>query len=112
MDPAYLHVKKTTDLVVPGPAESWVFVDEHPDSINDAGLFSPYITEWVDLPASYHGGACGFAFADGHSEVHKWRSGSTLVPVKLVDLGHTPVKANDPDVQWMRYHTPRIPGKS
>jgi len=112
MDPAYLHVKKTSDLVVPGPAESWVFVDEHPDSINDAGLFSPYITEWVDLPASYHGGACGFAFADGHSEIHKWRSGTTLVPVRLIDLGHIPVKANDPDIQWMRYHTPRKPGQS
>jgi prepilin-type N-terminal cleavage/methylation domain-containing protein/prepilin-type processing-associated H-X9-DG protein len=107
MDGVFVHVKKTSDLVIPGPAESWVYVDEHPDSINDAGLFAPYINEWVDLPASYHGGSCGFAFADGHSEIHKWREANTRQPVKLIDLSRISVKANDPDVQWIRYRTPR-----
>ena len=107
MDSAYLHVKKTSDLRIPGPADSWVFVDEHPDSINDAGLFSPYQSEWIDLPASYHCGSCGFAFADGHSEIHRWKVATTLEPVRLVDLGHIAVRANDPDIEWMRYHTPR-----
>ena len=107
MDSAYLHVKKTSDLRIPGPADSWVFVDEHPDSINDAGLFSPYLSEWIDLPASYHCGSCGFAFADGHSEIHKWKVATTAQPIRLIDLGHIPVTANDPDIQWMRYHTPR-----
>jgi prepilin-type N-terminal cleavage/methylation domain-containing protein/prepilin-type processing-associated H-X9-DG protein len=107
MDSAFVHVKKTSDLRLPGPAETWVYVDEHPDSINDAGLFAPYLAEWVDLPASYHGGACGFAFADGHSEIHKWRVDTTKQPVKLIDLSRISVKANDPDVQWIRYRTPR-----
>jgi len=107
MDGVFFHVKKTSDLVIPGPAESWVYVDEHPDSINDAGLFAPYINEWVDLPASYHGGSCGFAFSDGHSEIHKWREANTRQPVKLIDLSRIPVRANDPDVQWIRYRTPR-----
>jgi len=107
MDSAFVHVKKTSDLRLPGPSETWVYVDEHPDSINDAGLFAPYLAEWVDLPASYHAGACGFAFADGHSEIHKWRVDSTKQPVRLIDLSRIPVKPNDPDVQWIRYRTPR-----
>ena len=107
MDSVFLHVRKTSELRLPGPADTWVYVDEHPDSINDAGLFSPYSTEWVDLPASYHNGACGFAFADGHSEIHKWTVASTRQPVKLVDLTRIPVRAGDPDVRWMRYRTPR-----
>jgi len=107
MDTAFVHVKKTSDLRIPGPAETWVYVDEHPDSINDAGLFSPYIGEWVDLPASYHSGACGFAFADGHSEIHKWKVASTKQPIRLIDLSRIPAAANDPDVQWIRYRTPR-----
>jgi prepilin-type N-terminal cleavage/methylation domain-containing protein/prepilin-type processing-associated H-X9-DG protein len=107
MDAAFLHVKKTSDLRIPGPAESWVYVDEHPDSINDAGLFAPYINEWVDLPASYHGGACGVAFADGHSEIHKWKQSTTLMPVRLLDISRVGVRPNDPDVQWFRYRTPR-----
>jgi len=63
---------------VQNPANEWVFIDEQPDSINDgyflndpAGLGSGH---WVDFPASYHCGACGISFADGHSVIHKWRS--------------------------------------
>ena len=71
-------------------SDTFVIVDEHPDSINDGWLqTSPYpdITQWSpeqwnDLPASYHDGACGIAFADGHSEIHMWRSHTcTILPV-------------------------------
>jgi prepilin-type processing-associated H-X9-DG protein len=56
-----------------GPTDTWVFVDEHPDSMNDAGFFNPQSkTAPVDVPASYHNGAGGFAMADGHAEIHKW----------------------------------------
>jgi len=107
LDGIYLHAKKTSDLNIPGPTETWVFVDEHPDSINDAGFFSPYANEWVDMPASYHNGAGGFAFADGHSEIHKWISGTTKPPVRLVDMSRTAYRPNDPDAKWIRYRTPR-----
>ena len=67
---------------VPRPAKTWLFLDEHPDSIND-GFFinNPAILHWQDIPASYHCGACGFSFADGHSEIKKWRSGTSIYPV-------------------------------
>jgi prepilin-type N-terminal cleavage/methylation domain-containing protein/prepilin-type processing-associated H-X9-DG protein len=60
---------------VPRPAKTWLMLDEHPDSIND-GYFinNPTTPHWQDLPACYHNGACGFSFADGHSEIHKWLS--------------------------------------
>jgi prepilin-type N-terminal cleavage/methylation domain-containing protein/prepilin-type processing-associated H-X9-DG protein len=65
---------KTTDFKI--ASKTWVFSDEHPDSINDGIQYTPTSdgedSEWGDLPASYHVGACGFAFADGHSEIHKW----------------------------------------
>ncbi len=34
------------------------------------------VGEFIDLPASYHNGACGISFADGHAEVHKWLGGA------------------------------------
>jgi prepilin-type N-terminal cleavage/methylation domain-containing protein/prepilin-type processing-associated H-X9-DG protein len=78
---AYRQFLKQTD--VRSPAMTWVTVDEQADSINDAffvvGLNPQY---WGDLPASYHNGACGFSFADGHAEVHKWRSSTSIYPVK------------------------------
>jgi prepilin-type processing-associated H-X9-DG protein len=53
-------------------------LDEHPDSINDGYfLINPGASQWGDLPASYHNGAAGFSFADGHSEIHRWLYPST-----------------------------------
>ena len=62
----------------PRPAKTWLTLDEQPDSIND-GYFinNPDAGWWQDVPASYHGGACGFSFADGHSEIRKWKSGTS-----------------------------------
>jgi prepilin-type N-terminal cleavage/methylation domain-containing protein/prepilin-type processing-associated H-X9-DG protein len=72
---------KTTD--VPEPANTWLTVDEHPDTINDAFFINnPAQTAWGDVPASYHNGACGFSFTDGHSEVHKWLSRTSKYGVK------------------------------
>lgn len=63
---------------VPHPAKTWLILDEHPDSIND-GYFinNPDVLHWQDIPASYHNGACGFSFADGHSEIKKWTSAAS-----------------------------------
>ena len=59
----------------PAPAKTWLTLDEHADSIND-GFFinNPDASNWGDIPASYHNGACGFSFADGHSEIRRWLS--------------------------------------
>jgi prepilin-type N-terminal cleavage/methylation domain-containing protein/prepilin-type processing-associated H-X9-DG protein len=65
------------------PDDIFVFLDEHPDSINDGYFLNvPEQTYWVDLPGSYHNGAGSFSFADGHTELHKWQDGQTLRPPK------------------------------
>ncbi|NLH75277.1 MAG: type II secretion system protein [Verrucomicrobia bacterium] len=108
----YQHVIRASDLNIPGPTETWVYVDEHPDSINDAGCFAPNSdVNIVDIPANYHNAACGFAFADGHSEVHKWK-GPTIKRLKVnardgaYQLNLATPKT-DPDLYWYSYHTPR-----
>jgi prepilin-type N-terminal cleavage/methylation domain-containing protein/prepilin-type processing-associated H-X9-DG protein len=79
---AYRQFLKTTD--VPQPSMTWLTLDEHPDTINDAFFITdPAVNNWQDIPASYHNGACGFSFADGHSEVHKWLSAASKYPVKF-----------------------------
>lgn len=107
----YKHIILAGDFVYPGPAETWVYCDEHPDSINDSGLFNPETPEaWTDDPATYHNGACGFSFADGHSQIHKWRGSQSTDFARAVSLTDTdiaallPVKPNDPDIGWMVYH--------
>jgi prepilin-type processing-associated H-X9-DG protein len=80
--PCYIY-RKLSDIKVPPPCNVWVFVDEHPDSINDGWLTDgwPGGGGWGDLAASYHAGSCGIGFADGHCEIHKWRDKGTLEPV-------------------------------
>jgi prepilin-type N-terminal cleavage/methylation domain-containing protein/prepilin-type processing-associated H-X9-DG protein len=74
------------------PAFRYVFLDEHPDSINDGYFLNDAnpqtLAHWGDLPASFHNGACGFSFADGHAEIHKWRSSATLIPVRAIQGGY------------------------
>ena len=70
----YRKYDNVSDMIAPAPSNLWVFVDEHPDSINDGwNIMNPRSdASWVDLPANYHNGACGYAFADGHAEIKKW----------------------------------------
>jgi prepilin-type processing-associated H-X9-DG protein len=85
---------KLNHIVNPGPSMMWIFNDEHPDSINDGTEVTTSrfpMTFWEDLPASYHANACGFAFADGHSEVHKWIASSTCKPIQRASGAGMPV---------------------
>src|SRR5512139_3180572 len=71
---------KMTDFRQPGPAKTWVLVDEDYRSINDAAFAVTMVSStFLDAPAGYHGDACGLAFADGHSEIKKWSDGRTIV---------------------------------
>lgn len=110
---------KSSDLVAPGPANSWVLTDEHPDAIDDGILYSYYgftngTGMFTELPGSQHGGACGMAFADGHAVIHKWVGSSTLVPVIYVNyrIGYSQriSVTSDPDLAWLSQCTPR-PGQ-
>jgi prepilin-type N-terminal cleavage/methylation domain-containing protein/prepilin-type processing-associated H-X9-DG protein len=68
---SYKQWHKTTDARK--PSDMWVTTDEHPGSVNDAFFIAhPENGTWGDTPAFYHNKATSFAFADGHSEIHKW----------------------------------------
>jgi prepilin-type N-terminal cleavage/methylation domain-containing protein/prepilin-type processing-associated H-X9-DG protein len=104
----FYYYRKTTDMQFPPPSGLWVFVDEHPDSINDGWLVNCVncFNGWTDLPGSYHDGACGFGFADGHAEIKKWRDTYNLVtkagtvqPVSRVQKNGFPAN-NDKDTKW------------
>jgi prepilin-type N-terminal cleavage/methylation domain-containing protein/prepilin-type processing-associated H-X9-DG protein len=79
------YVQFFREAAIPKPVGIFVFLDEHPDSIND-GYFlnkwsnSSYEPRWIDLPASYHNGGTSFSFADGHAELHRWRYAITKPP--------------------------------
>ncbi len=95
---------KFGDFIVPGPAKTWVFLDEDYYSLNDAGFAVGMVRpEWIDWPGTYHNNACGFAFADGHSEVHKWLEGNTKV--KNGNVSRLNVSKTPRDWQWIADRT-------
>ena len=90
------------------PVNMFVTLDEHGDSINDGWFASNPDTlyQMVDFPASYHGGAAGFSFADGHAEVHKWLDPRTKP--KFVQDSSITLNVNlpgDKDVYWIAQHS-------
>jgi prepilin-type processing-associated H-X9-DG protein len=96
---------KESDLTVPGPANTWLFIDENPESINDAWFISDPtetvsagVPKWVDCPAIYHNRACGISFTDGHVQLKKWSDPAILsfnlngnIPTPSPWAGVTPV---------------------
>jgi prepilin-type N-terminal cleavage/methylation domain-containing protein/prepilin-type processing-associated H-X9-DG protein len=89
------------------PVMMFVFVDEREDSINNGWFVTDPATpyEVIDWPASYHGNACGFSFADGHSEIHRWKDSRTMPPMQegksLQDAGYGVSLPGDEDIVWL-----------
>ena len=97
---------KTTEIV--RPINTIVFIDEHPGSIND-GAFAIDCGDnigkptdqnistghLIDMPATWHNGAGGASFADGHAEIHKWMSGY-LKSLSTADGYDAPLGNNSP----------------
>ncbi|HWD92494.1 MAG TPA: prepilin-type N-terminal cleavage/methylation domain-containing protein [Verrucomicrobiae bacterium] len=109
--PTYRNFIKESELNVLGPSDLWVLVDESPDSVND-GSFAVQIpgtaasTEWIDIPSKAHNNACGFSFADGHSEIHKWESPGNIPSVTYTLASKSGIfELRDPDILWVAKHT-------
>lgn len=101
------HYKQFFALTeIPKPSSIFVFLDEHPDSIND-GYFlvkNDYsFVEWKDLPGSYHDGRAEFSFADGHAELHKWNHSETKAPAvpDAADLPRAIPADRRDDFNWL-----------
>ncbi len=102
------HVyRKISEMVHPGAANTYVLLDERKDSINDAyfvvemdGFPDKATTRLIDFPASYHGNAGGLAFADGHSEIHRWKDPDTMPPLGQDINGKT--DPNNVDIYWLQ----------
>jgi hypothetical protein len=100
-NPYHTYGKMSASSKTPGPAKIWVLIDESTVGLNDGGFgFGMVNQEWVDFPGWYHNGACGFAFMDAHSEIHKWRGNVKFPPGTT---GRPP--ANIDDWRWMCDHT-------
>lgn len=113
---AYKIYMKQSELHDPGPAKVFVFLDMREDSI-DMGNFATRMEGWpgqsglygfFDLPGYYHHQACGFSFADGHSEIRRWRDNRTMPPVVRSGFVNDQFSSpNNRDVEWLQDRSSR-----
>ena len=112
----WLAYMKLSDMNDPGPAHTFVFVDEREDSIND-GYFvldmagypdKPAARKIGDFPGSYHNRAAAFSFADGHCELKRWTDPRTSPPlVRNQNLRINIASPNNLDVWWLQDRSTR-----
>lgn len=101
----------------PSPSALWVFVDEHPDSVDDGQYTTDldrrgsqgYFYSW---PANFHADGANLAFADGHVERHRWLDERTRHENKYcgclssyAHAGNFSLCPGNPDLAWMQERT-------
>jgi prepilin-type N-terminal cleavage/methylation domain-containing protein len=110
---------KEADVTRPSPSQLWVFIDEHPASINDGGFgfrmpnnFADTKSRgWVDYPAGFHNNAGALSFVDGHAEIHPWVESTSRGPggldAHVTDWSklNPGTIANNRDIWWMAQRT-------
>ena len=108
--PPYKFMLKMGDMTRPRPSAIYLLLDEHELSINDSHFvpfrnLKSYDPTWLDAPGVRHGGAAGFAFADGHSEIHTWVD-SAIPPFSGVTITqvHGVYRAGPKDHAWITNH--------
>ncbi len=105
-NPDYRQFSRLAEIAE--PVRIFVFIEEHPDSINDGYFLNrPSEREWIDLPATYHNGAANLTFADGHAEFRRWVDRSTERPAQPDGAG-LPFKVDaggGADFDWLMERT-------
>lgn len=107
---------RMADMLAPGPSQTFVFVEEPMDRINDGFFVTDMLTypnstdDICDFPAQYHNGGANFSFADGHSQIQKWVMPLVLAPPRPnVTLPYpTPLDGFNQDVFWLMDRATRM----
>jgi prepilin-type N-terminal cleavage/methylation domain-containing protein len=102
--PGYIVYTKLANMTRPGPGKTWVFMEESPYSIDDAYFaVDPRTTAiWYNLPGVLHGNASVLAFADGHSDAHRWTDGNMIHGTGANPIGNNvPPDPNSQDLSWL-----------
>ena len=103
-NPTWIQFLKMSQF--PGPASFYVFVEEHPDTINDGYFMNRWdVIKWGNLPASWHNGAANMSWADGHLERHRWTPDTVRPPVRGGVGSGGFVPSPPTDYLWLRERT-------
>lgn len=103
-NPTWVQFLKASQF--PAPANFYVFIEEHPDTINDGYFMNRWdVIKWGNLPASWHNGGANMSWADGHVDRHRWIPDTFRPPVKGGVGSGGFVPSSPGDYLWLRDRT-------
>jgi len=104
---------KGSDIKDPPPSRAFMFIDESEGSIENSRFYlnQPGIWTWVDFVSVRHNGGSVINFADGHSELWRWREPNTfrIAKIKGWIQGQAAVAGSDRDLSRLQQCIPRTP---
>lgn len=117
MNGSWRTYQQISQITAPSPSALWVFMDEHPDSVDD-GRFTTDLSQrgesgyFYSWPGNFHGEGSNLSFADGHVERRRWLDGRTQHENKYCGCLSSYAKAGNftrmsgsPDVVWLQERT-------
>ena len=123
---SYLKTSHITSS--PGPSDLIIFLEESGVDLGSSSAVDGWLqvdsaftafpgvygaaASFPDVPGAYHKWGCGFSFADGHSEIHKWLNPALKITVtkNMPAYGVAGLPAGNPtgptagDWQWFTSH--------
>src|ERR1019366_1720213 len=108
-NPGFISFRKTTGFVKLPATDAFVFVDERDDSVDDGFFGLDMGDNYIrNFPADFHGGVGSITFADGHAELHRWRSEELKSPqqsgIATEFYSVQMVADSNVDLLWLRDH--------
>lgn len=103
-NPSLRRYYKNSDIRLLSPSQVFVFIEEHPDSINEGAFIVDTSTaSFLDLPASFHDKSAFLSFADGHVDSHRWADSRTVRPVRYSVFSRIS-DVDNADLEWLQKH--------
>jgi hypothetical protein len=116
LDPRFRVYLKMSDVIDPGPAGTWLLLDQRHNSINWGNYFTA-MDGWPDkpqqycfvqdIPASYHHRAAGVSFMDGHAEIRRWRDSRTVNFTRQAGINQVIPSPHNQDIRWLQERATR-----
>ena len=108
-----LIFRKQSNIQDPGPAKTFVFMDNHPGntaggSFNVSQPGSPTALNWGHFPGARHQNGANLSFADGHVEHWRWKEAKSLYWEKNKGWGGGVVSPGDRDLSRLQECMPHV----
>lgn len=110
----FVNFRRTGDITKMSLSDAMVFVDERDDSVDDGYFCVDMQQNWIaNVPSNFHYGGGTLTYADGHAEIHRWRTPEFQIPqqsgLATTSSKFFTVSPTNEDMLYLRNHATYSP---